>query len=242
MATKKAERPWMIATIVLGALLLVSLLLNAVFATLWWTGGQGTTIGNNAAPTPTQAAPTQAAPTQAPTIGNDPTIGNKNAKVTVIEFSDFQCPFCGEWETNTYPTIKSKYIDTGKILFAYRDFPLTSLHPRALPAAIAAECVYENAGNTAFWKMHDLIFANQQSLTDANLRTWAIQAGMSGTAFDKCYADTNGSVKKTVMADEAAGQAAGVQGTPTFFVNGKKIVGAQPTSVFTSAIDQALSS
>lgn len=239
MAKKKtSQRSWMIATVIVGALLLVSLLLNAVLFTLMAVGNDGTA--------PTQAGqpnePTAPSPSGTVEVSadDDPMIGNPDAKVQVIEFSDYECPFCARFWRDTYPTIKEDYIDTGKISFVYRDFPLENIHPRATPAAIAAECVQELEGDEAYFDMHDLIFANQQSLSDQDLRTYAVQAGVNGAQFDECYADEDGEMAAEVQADLQAGQQAGVTGTPTVFVNGEKIVGAQPLSVFTAAIDAAL--
>lgn len=114
-------------------------------------------------PTLAPGQPTPA-PKQDVAIGHLPILGNKDAAVTVIEFSDFQCPFCDQFVKNTYPQLKKEYIDTGKIAFAYRHFPLTSIHPNATPAAIASECANEQG---KFWEYHDTLFQNQA--TWANL-------------------------------------------------------------------------
>ncbi len=95
----------------------------------------------------------------APTIDDDPALGSANAPVTMIVFSDYECPYCRSWMQTTFPSIKTNYIDTGKVLFVYRDFPLTSLHPGAQPAALAADCA--NAQGK-FWEYHDKIFAEQE--------------------------------------------------------------------------------
>lgn len=100
-------------------------------------------------------------------IGHLPTLGKKST-VTVVEFSDFQCPFCEQFFSNTWPQLKKEYIDTGKITFAYRHFPLTSIHPNAMPAAIAAECANEQG---KFWEYHDLLFQNQKEWSDLTMST-----------------------------------------------------------------------
>ncbi len=99
-------------------------------------------------------------PVQDVAVGHLPVRGNKNASVTVIEFSDFQCPFCEQFYKTTYPQLKKEYIDTGKIAFYYRHFPLTNIHPLAVPAANASECANEQG---KFWEYHDLLFQNQTS-------------------------------------------------------------------------------
>src|SRR3989338_7030937 len=98
------------------------------------------------------------APTAQVTVDDDAVLGNKDAPVTIIEFSDYQCPFCRKFWTETLPSIQKKYIDTGKVKFVYRDLPLTSIHPSAQPAAEAANCVREKGGDEAYFKMHDKIF------------------------------------------------------------------------------------
>jgi protein-disulfide isomerase len=110
-------------------------------------------------PTPIPGQPTPG-PAQDVETGHLPVTGNKNAKVTVVEFSDFQCPFCEQFFKNTYPQLKKEYIDNGKIAFYYRHFPLTSIHPYAKSAAIAAECANDQG---KFWEYHDLLFQNQNS-------------------------------------------------------------------------------
>lgn len=188
------------------------------------------------------AAPTQ--PTQpaapAPTVDpeslldDDAVKGDPDAPVTIVEFSDYECPFCGRHFQQTYPQIVTNYIDTGKVKLVYRDFPL-SFHPQAQKAAEAAECAGEQG---KYFEMHDKLFENQQTLSVANYKTWAGELGLSQTAFDECL--DSGSMAAEVATDMSAGQAAGVTGTPGFFVNGVKISGAQPYSVFETAIEAAL--
>jgi protein-disulfide isomerase len=164
---------------------------------------------------------------------DDPALGPSNARVTIIEFSDFQCPYCAQFHAQTLPTILQEYGD--RIRFVYRDFPLATLHPFAEKAAEAGECAHEQG---AFWPYHDLLFNNQRALDRASLGTYATMSGLKMDAFNGCldsakYADE-------VAADEQAGVAAGVTGTPAFLVNGRLMVGAQPFAVFKAAIDAAL--
>lgn len=165
---------------------------------------------------------------------DDPVKGKADAKVTIIEFSDFQCPFCARFWKDTLPQIQKEYIDTGKARLIYRDYPL-GFHPNAKPAAIAAECADEQG---KFWQLHDKIFQNQAALSPESLKTWAKDVGLDVKKFDDCF--DNQKTAAEVDKDFADGQAAGVQGTPAFFVNGRFISGAQPFSAFKAAIDAEL--
>ncbi len=166
---------------------------------------------------------------------DDAVLGNENAPVTIIEFSDYQCPFCERFWSQTYPSIKSEYIDTGKVKLIYRDFPLTSIHPIALPSAIAAECVREQGGDEAYYEMHDKIFENQASLSESNLKKWAQELSYN---IDSCL-DSEKYLSE-VESDLKEGAAAGVRGTPSFFINGQPLSGAQPFSEFKRIIDAEL--
>lgn len=167
-------------------------------------------------------------------IDDDPMLGNKNAPVTIIEFSDYECPFCGRFYIQTLPQIKAQYIDTGKVRFIYRDFPL-SFHPSAQSAAEAAECVRDKGGDEAYFKYHDKIFENQAQLSLPSLKIWATDLGYN---IESCL--DSGKFKAEVQKDFNDGQVAGVQGTPGFFINGKSISGAQPFQVFQQAIEAEL--
>ena len=172
---------------------------------------------------------------------DDAFLGDKDASVVLIEFSDYQCPFCRSFWRDTLPLIKSEYIDTGKATFVYRDFPL-SFHPGAMPAAQATECAEEQG---KFWEMHDKIFSEQDKQGtgtiqfDGNdVKKWAGGIGLNMDEFNSCF----GSQKydNEIAIDLKDGQAAGVSGTPTLFINGKSVVGAQPFSVFKSLIEAEL--
>lgn len=174
-------------------------------------------------------------------VDDDPALGNKNALVTMIEFSDFQCPFCRSFWNETLPLIKSKYIDTGKVRFVYRDFPL-SFHESAHVAAEAAECA-EDQGK--FWTMHDKIFSEQKKLGQgtiqfsvADIKKWGVESGLNPVSFGQCL--DFGKYRAEVDKDLADGTVAGVSGTPAFFINGRLVVGAQPFSAFQAVIDEAL--
>ncbi|MDE1970505.1 MAG: DsbA family protein [Patescibacteria group bacterium] len=169
-------------------------------------------------------------------------LGNKNASVTVVEFSDFECPFCRVFWRDTFPALKKEYIDTGKVKFVYRNFPL-SIHPMAVPYAEAALCANDQG---KFWEMHDRIFGEQNKLGEGTITTttnddiiaWAHATGLNMTQFSQCISQHIHADQ--IKADAADGSTLGVEGTPTFFINGKILVGALPPSDFERVIDAAL--
>ena len=158
--------------------------------------------------------------------------GNPNAPVTIVEFSDFQCPFCEK----AYPVVKgmlSKY--DGKVKLAYLDFPLREIHPRAQSAAEAARCAGEQ---DKFWEYHDLLFENQSKLDPASLAQHAVTLGLNAEQFKTCIAD--GKYRTEIEHDYQEGVQAGVDGTPGFFINGILLSGAQPAAAFEKVIDAEL--
>jgi len=168
-------------------------------------------------------------------VDDDPMLGSENAPVTMIIFTDFQCPYTKIFFNDTFPLIKQNYIDTGKVKFVYRDFPL-SMHQYAQKAAEAAECADEQG---KFWEYHSMILENQDIVDIESLKQFAVDLGLDTSTFNTCL-DT-GEMTSEVEADIADGSSYGVTGTPTFFINDQKIVGAQPYSNFESIIEQELS-
>jgi len=164
----------------------------------------------------------------------DPVIGDATAPVTIVEFSDFQCPFCARFYEQTLGQIESKYINTGKVKLVFRDFPL-SFHEEAEPAALAAECAHEQG---KFWEYHDLLFENQDQLGKDNYKKWAQEAGLDLPKFTACVESKK--YQDEVQEDFTEGQQYGVTGTPGFFINGKLVSGAQPFTVFEQEIEAAL--
>ena len=157
--------------------------------------------------------------------------GGKNAKVTIIEFSDFQCPFC----TRVNPALKGvmdKYGDKVKIYFMHQPLPFHKDAPLAAEASLAAN------EQGKFWEYHDLLFANQKALKREDLEKYAQDLGLNMGKFKSAL--DQGKFQAKVKADQDAGRAAGANGTPTFFINGKKLVGAQPQPAFEAKIDEAL--
>lgn len=175
---------------------------------------------------------------------DDAVEGNKNAKVTIVEFSDFQCPYCGKFFSQAYKDIKKDYIDTGKVKLIFRDLPLTDLHPGAFPAALAAECAREQGGDSMYFKMHDKLFTDQATIfadttkIDATLKQIAGQLGLSSKKFASCYDSQK--YKTEVEKDMSDAASVGIRGTPAFIINGQYISGARAYSVFKTTIDQAL--
>ncbi|GAC1597213.1 MAG: thioredoxin domain-containing protein [Myxococcales bacterium] len=160
-----------------------------------------------------------------------PSKGPSNAKVTIVEFSDFQCPFC----SRAAPTIDRVMKDyDGKVRLVFRHFPL-DFHPMVAKAAEAGACA---ADQGKFWQMHDKMFGNQQKLAVADLKASAKEIGLDTGKFDKCL--DSGEKKSAVQNDQKAGSDAGVNGTPAFFVNGVFINGAVPYEEFKAALDREL--
>ena len=170
-------------------------------------------------------------PRQQIASANSPSKGPSNAPVELIEFSDFQCPYC----LRAHPTVAQVLNTYGdRVHFVYRHYPLPG-HPNARPAAEASACAAEQ---DKFWPYHDRLFAEPGKLTDADLKKDAADLGLDSAKFNACI-DTR-KYKSTVDADVQAGEQAGVDGTPAFFVNGRMISGAQPFEQFKKLIDEEL--
>lgn len=166
-------------------------------------------------------------------LGNSPVTGGKDAKVTIVEFSDFQCPFCAKG-ADIVKQIKKKY--GNKVKVAFKNFPLP-FHNHAEKAAVAGLCANEQSSES-FWKMHDEMFANQDALDEAGLVKTAKKVGLKVDVFEKCMAE--GKHLAQVKAEMEEGRKIKVKSTPTFFINGQLINGAQPMDVFSEIIDEEL--
>jgi protein-disulfide isomerase len=160
-----------------------------------------------------------------------PTLGPNDAPVKVIEFADFQCPFCKRSE-DAVKAIRQKYGDRVQLVFM--DFPL-SFHPHAMPAANAARCA---AAQGKFWQYHDALFANQSKLESSDLKATAKTLGLDTGKFDACFEKNQ--YDQAIQKDVEEGHRLNVSGTPTFFIDGRELVGAQPTDSFVGIIDQEL--
>ena len=165
-------------------------------------------------------------------------LGDKNALVTIVEYGDFQCPFCGKFFKDTEPVIRENYIKTGKVKFIYRDFAF--LGQESFWAANAARCAGDQG---KFWQYHDYLYGNQQgenqgAFSKANLKNFAASLSLDKEKFNACL-DSN-KYDEAVKKDSKAGADAGVQGTPGVFINDRLYVGALPTATFTQIIDDEL--
>jgi len=175
-------------------------------------------------------------------VDDDLVLGSPDAKVLMIEFGDYQCPSCRMFWKDIEPRLKKDYIDTGKVKLVFRDFPLTQIHPEAVMAAIAVNCAGEQG---KYWQFHDKVFREQYNKGDdvirmkaTDLKKWAKDIGVDQAKFDQCLDSEK--FKNEVMKDKADGDAAGVQGTPTFFINGRIIGGAQQYPEYRKLIDELL--
>lgn len=162
-------------------------------------------------------------------------------QVTVVEFSDFGCHYCGRFHLETLPDLRREYVETGRVRWRVVPFVL-GMFPNAVEALRAATCVAEQ-GDDPFWAMHDTLFARQDTwketrYADQLFRSYAVVAGAEGDAFDACYRDARSSDR--VMAANALATKTGVRSTPTFFVNGQLVQGALPLAEFRKVLDAAL--
>jgi protein-disulfide isomerase len=189
-------------------------------------------------PTPAPAATlaqaggaTQAARVDVP-IDGYPSIGPKDAKIVIVEFSDFECPYCRRHFQQTYRALLDAYPD--QIRYVFRNLPLTSIHAEALPAAIAARCANEQA---RFWEYHDKLFSSDVLGQEVYVQ-YAADLGLDATAFRACLA--SGGQDAFIQADRDYAVSIGVRSTPTFYINGIQLVGAQSLAAFQSIIDKEL--
>ena len=201
----------------LSLLFLAFILLAAAAAVTWSVGHPGESAQANAHVSP----------------DDDPYWGPVDAPVTIIEFSDYQCPYCKIFYDQTLPQIQTTY--AGQVRFVYRDFPLSSIHAYAQKAAEASECADDQG---RFWEYHALLWANQQALDIADLKDYAADLGLDTATFDDCL--DSGKNGQEVEDDYADGVGYGVNGTPWFFINDEPLPGAQPFSAFQAIIDPLL--
>jgi protein-disulfide isomerase len=171
--------------------------------------------------------------------------GDGAARVAIIEYSDFECPYCGKYERETSPEVLENYIKTGKVKLFYRDLPLP-MHPHAMAAARANRCAGEQG---KYWEMHDSLFAKQNALSDPALLDRAKTLGLEADKFNDCFSSQK--YAEDIQKSLADAQKMGIDGTPTFFIGNidpkgdvvnikKKIVGAHPYETFQSALDELL--
>ena len=176
---------------------------------------------------------------------DDPVLGDKDAPLTIVEFSDFQCPACRSFYNNAFKELSSSYIDTGKVNLVYRDYPL-SFHQNAIPAAIAAGCAKEQGGDGKFFEMHDKIFDGQNlkgggtvEITNDELKKYAEEIGLNMKKFNNCF--DNQSPLSEILKDRDDADKIGIDATPSFIIGNKKFSGAWPFGALEKIIEAELS-
>ncbi len=195
------------------------------------------------APAPEDEQAVQAPPRISVGISGQPSLGDKSAKIVIAEFTDFQCPFCKRAHDTSFLQLKKDYVDTGKVLYVVRDYPLP-FHTEADDAAEAANCAFEQ-GTEQFWKMYDLLFEKQTEWAGSPeprlmFKGYGTGIGLNAEQFSQCM--DSGKYQAAIQHDISDGSSYGVSGTPAFFINGIELVGAQPYSAFKAIIEQELSS
>jgi protein-disulfide isomerase len=197
--------------------------------------------GNRAAPAKPAFKPTDMK------LGDAPTKGESTAPVTLVEFSDYHCPYCKRHAETVMRQLQENYIDTGKLRFVMRENPIPTLHPRAHAASVAVLCGGDQGD---YWGMHDALFGDQKAKTDEAFKALAESIGLDAAAFDTCLG--SGKFDEQIKADQAEGQKLGISGTPSFVMGltdpkdssivhlTKFIRGAQPYTSFSAAVDEML--
>jgi len=232
--TIKKDTMWKVGTFLFAVLFVVSLFTHG------FGGNSSGTTGAAVAPTPT--------PTPTPSQlkvqieDNDPVLGDADAPVTIVEFSDIQCPFCKRVVDGALTDFKnSEYFKNGEVNLVFKHFPLNSIHPQAQKAGEAAECANRQG---KFWEYHDVVFANQQALGIDSLKQYASQVGLNTATFNKCLDD--GEAASEVSKETQQATSAGGQGTPYFVVINNKdkstqaVSGAVPFAQFEAAISSVM--
>lgn len=243
-SSPQTSNPWFAVSMGLIGLIVGYILatgMNGFAATGLGGGGN-----NNGAPIVDNTAPPLPPPTNDTPADpdDDPVLGKADAPITLIEFTDYQCPFCSRHFTQTYAQIKKEYIDTGKVKYVLRDFPL-GFHPNAQKAAEASECADDQG---KFWEMHDMLFNKQQEWSNLpsgveTFKKYAADLKLNAGTFNECL--DSGKHQEETQKDMAAGSASGIDGTPGFWILGpdgqtQKISGAYPFETFKSAFDAML--
>jgi protein-disulfide isomerase len=222
------------------AIIPVAFLLGVLAGYLYWGRGPGASaaITHAISATATAQQGQVAAQEQQVTrydvpVDDDPVLGPNDAAITIIEFSDYECPYCRSWHTETFARLMDTF--PNQIRFVFRDFPLSSIHPNAAPAAEAANCAGEQG---KYWGFNELLFSGKYELGSQAYTQYAGELGLDGTSFEECV--SSGRYQDEVQADLDWAANLGVRSTPTFFINGIPLVGAQPYEVFKQVIEKEL--
>lgn len=249
---KKLSFPLNFNAILVGVLVIGAFVIGSLWTKVQYLEKNNATLAQGSANNPQVAPPQPQQPTKGvASIDDDPIMGDKNAPVTIIEFSDYECPFCKRYFDDTFPQLKEKYIDTGKVKIVFRDLPLSFHDPMATKEAVAANCARKQGGDTKYFQYHDEIFkrtkSNGNGLSDTDLTTIATSLSLNLSTFNTCLADP--AQTDEVKKDLADATKAGASGTPTFVVgnstsngeiSGDLVVGAQPFAAFQAIIDPLL--
>lgn len=255
MAEEKSRNN--LAPVLVVLLIVASFFIGSLYTKVQILEKGGTTVaGTQAGIGGNNAGAGAAAQPQQPTKGvasvdDDPVLGDKNAPVTIVEFSDYECPFCKRHFDETFPQLVKEYVDKGKVKIVYRDFPLSFHDPMATKEAVAANCAKEQGGDKKYFEFHDEIFkrttSNGNGLNDDKIQTIAKDLDLNTSKFTSCLSSK--AMEDEVKKDIADGTAAGASGTPTFVIgkttsngeiNGDLVVGAQPFAAFQAVIDPML--
>ncbi len=260
--TKKTSRSVMsvLSQITLNQVLVVILIVASFLLGSLWSkvqyleeggsnGAQNVVADPNAPNAP--AAPAEDTSPREVSLDDDPVLGDPDAPVTLVEFSDYECPFCKSYFTDTYPQIKEQYIDTGKVKVVFRDYPLSFHDPLATTQAVAANCARAQGDDATYFTFHDEVFtrtsSNGSGMTEETLTTIATEMGLDVAQFNNCLADESN--KEEITKDIEYANTVGVSATPSFFVGkseggdtitGTPLIGAQPFSAFQAVIDPLL--
>lgn len=239
--------PVLVILLVVGSFFLGSLTTKVKLLENGKISGVQDTVANQAPEAAQPPRPTKGTAS----VDDDPILGDKNAPITIIEFSDYECPFCKRHFTDTFPQLVKNYIETGKVKLVFRDFPLSFHDPLATKEAVAANCAKEQGGDKKYFEFHGEIFkrttSNGNGLDDAKIKSIASDLGLNISSFSTCLANT--AMADEVKKDTADGSAAGASGTPTFLIgkstsdgkiDGDLLVGAQPFAAFQAVIDPLL--
>jgi protein-disulfide isomerase len=239
-------RPGRLDSIASVSFILLCLVGIVVGISVLWdrTASPGTRAAGAAQPPKRSPAPAPPLPTTPIDASIGVALGSASARVTLIEYSDFKCPFCRTFANDMWPSLRRKYVDAGKVRFVFRNLPLDQLHPFARTAANTAACA---AVQNQFWPMHDLMFTKQAQLDAGELAEIVKAVGLEGPKLSKCVAVD---AARQVQSEEESGRSLNVTGTPTFFVGlaqkdgrvllKQRLAGAQPIAQFEAALDRWL--
>lgn len=214
-----------------AGLVVVGLLAGLAVGWLAWRGGDSMATAGSGAMNAVE--PGERVTVEGVDVTRDPVLGPDDAPVTIVEFSDFECPFCARFANNTAPALRRQYGE--KIRWIFVNNPLQSIHPRAYDAGLAGECV---AAQGKFWDFYDVAFSGRYSLSKPDLMAMGRDVGVDMEEYRSCFESAE--YAEEMAEDIKEGQKFYILGTPTFFINGRRLEGAQPPEAFAAVIDSIL--